>query len=34
MRDNWRDVRVQIAMPEERSRLVSIAREADAADVL
>ena len=34
MRDSWRDVRVQIAMPDQRSRLVSIAREADAADVL
>jgi hypothetical protein len=32
--DNWSDVRIHIAMPEDRSRLVSIAREADAADVL
>jgi hypothetical protein len=32
--NNWSDVRVQIAMPEDRSRLVSIGREAEAADVL
>jgi hypothetical protein len=30
----WTDVRVQVQMPEDRSRVVSLAREADAADVL
>jgi hypothetical protein len=31
---SWADVRVQVDMPENRSRTVSITREADAADVL
>ncbi len=30
----WKDVRVQIDMPERRSRIVSIARDIDAADIL
>ncbi|HEY1504299.1 MAG TPA: hypothetical protein VGF92_08365 [Stellaceae bacterium] len=30
----WKDVRVSLDLPNERSKLVSIAREADAADVL
>lgn len=30
----WKDVRVRINMPENRSRMVSIARTQDAADVL
>ncbi len=31
---DWKEVRVQIRLPEERSRVVSISREMDAADVL
>jgi len=31
---DWKDVRVQLDLPHDRSKLVSIAREADAADVL
>jgi hypothetical protein len=31
---DWSDVRLRIEMPENRSRVVSIAREVDAADVL
>jgi hypothetical protein len=31
---DWADVRVQIGLPDDRSKWVSIAREADAADVL
>jgi hypothetical protein len=31
---NWADVRVHLSLPDDRSRVVSIAREADAADVL
>lgn len=30
----WNDVRVRINMPDKRSRLVSVARQQDAADVL
>ncbi|WP_146617684.1 hypothetical protein [Rhodoplanes serenus] len=30
----WKDVRVRINMPEDRSRMVSVARAQDAADVL
>jgi len=30
----WKDVLVQVDMPEKRSRIVSIARAADAADIL
>lgn len=31
---NWTDIRVRVNMPEGRSRIVQIGREADAADVL
>ena len=31
---DWKDVLVKVDMPENRSRIVSIARDADAADVL
>jgi hypothetical protein len=31
---HWKDVLVEVDMPENRKRLVSIAREADAADIL
>jgi hypothetical protein len=33
-KSDWKDVLVRIDMPEKRSRVVSIARDADAADVL
>lgn len=32
--NRWKDVRVRINLPEDRSRMVSVARERDAADVL
>lgn len=32
--ENWADVRVRIDLPENRSRMVSVARENDAKDVL
>jgi len=31
---HWKDVLVEVDMPENRKRIVSIAREADAADIL
>lgn len=31
---DWDDVRVLIRLPEDRSRVVSVARQADAADAL
>jgi hypothetical protein len=33
-KSDWKDVLVRVDMPENRSRVVSIARDADAADVL
>lgn len=33
-RHDWTNILVQVDMPEKRSRLVSIARESDAADIL
>lgn len=33
-RNEWSNMLVQVDMPEKRSRIVSIAREADAADIL
>ncbi|WP_419830623.1 hypothetical protein [Methylobacterium sp.] len=32
--NNWKDILVRVDMPEERSRVVSVARSADASDVL
>jgi hypothetical protein len=33
-KQDWTDVKVQIDLPENRTRIVSIAREADASDIL